>query len=229
MRDDGLIAGVGISTATRDQVAQAIRDAGIVTVQNAYSLVSRNDEDVLALCAQHAVSYVPYFPLGYAFPGMPKVVDDPVVQRTAAAVGVTPARVGLAWLLAHDPHVLLIPGRAAEQAVGVPSECARVGRTADISVTGRLFQSQVAITRPLQGGHEAWARISSNSCLRLRTTIDGEMWAAPTAGRILGSTPQNDIVKKSDAPKGASAALLDEPAAGAARGRAATRVLPRGQ
>ncbi len=28
----------------------------------------------------------------------------------AAALEVTPAQVGLAWLLAHDPHTLLIPG-----------------------------------------------------------------------------------------------------------------------
>jgi aryl-alcohol dehydrogenase-like predicted oxidoreductase len=32
------------------------------------------------------------------------------VLAAAAALGATPAQVGLAWLLAHDPHVLLIPG-----------------------------------------------------------------------------------------------------------------------
>jgi hypothetical protein len=31
----------------------------------------------------------------------------------AAALGVTPAQVGLAWLLGHDPHVLLIPGTSS--------------------------------------------------------------------------------------------------------------------
>jgi aryl-alcohol dehydrogenase-like predicted oxidoreductase len=28
-------------------------------------------------------------------------------------VGATPAQVGLAWLLAHDPHILLIPGTSS--------------------------------------------------------------------------------------------------------------------
>ncbi len=113
MRDEGLIAGIGISTATRAQVEQAITDAGIVTVQNPYSLLARDDKDVLDLCAQHGISYAPYFPLGSAIPGMPKVVDSPVVQRIATEVGATPAQVGLAWLLAHRPNVLLIPGTSS--------------------------------------------------------------------------------------------------------------------
>jgi pyridoxine 4-dehydrogenase len=113
MRDDGLIAGVGISTASHEQVAQAIEQADIVTVQNAYSLLDRSDEAVLRLCSDHGISYVPYFPLGSAFPGMPKVVDDPTVQAIAQQTDATPAQVGLAWLLAHDDSVLLIPGTSS--------------------------------------------------------------------------------------------------------------------
>ena len=113
MREDGLIAGVGISTATREQVVQAIEQADVVTVQNAYGVLSRGDEDVLRLCSEHGISYVPYFPLGGAFPGMPKVVEDEVVKAVATEVGATPAQVGLAWLLAHDDSVLLIPGTSS--------------------------------------------------------------------------------------------------------------------
>jgi aryl-alcohol dehydrogenase-like predicted oxidoreductase len=113
MREDGLIAGVGISTASRAQVEQAIAQADVVTVQNAYSLLAREDEEVLRLCSDHGISYVPYFPLGSAFPGMAKVVDNPVVQGIAQQTGATPAQVGLAWLLAHDDSVLLIPGTSS--------------------------------------------------------------------------------------------------------------------
>jgi pyridoxine 4-dehydrogenase len=113
MREDGLIAGVGISTASREQVVQAIELASVVTVQNAYSLLDRSDEDVLSLCSDHGISYVPYFPLGSAFPGMAKVVDDAVVQAIAQQTDATPAQVGLAWLLAHDDSVLLIPGTSS--------------------------------------------------------------------------------------------------------------------
>jgi len=113
MREDGLIAGVGISTATHEQVVQAIEQADVVTVQNAYSLLDRSDEDVLRLCSDHGISYVPYFPLGSAFPGMPKVVDDATVQAVAQQTDATPAQVGLAWLLAHDDSILLIPGTSS--------------------------------------------------------------------------------------------------------------------
>jgi pyridoxine 4-dehydrogenase len=53
---------------------------------------------------------VPYFPLGSAFPGFPKASDNAVVIDIAGKVGATPAQVGLAWLLAHTPTTLLIPG-----------------------------------------------------------------------------------------------------------------------
>ena len=107
---------------------QAIEQAAVVTVQNAYSLLDRSDEAVLRLCSDHGISYVPYFPLGSAFPGMPKVVDDATVQAVAQETDATPAQVGLAWLLAHDDSVLLIPGTSSvahlEQNLAVASVAA---------------------------------------------------------------------------------------------------------
>ncbi|MBB3663201.1 aryl-alcohol dehydrogenase-like predicted oxidoreductase [Prauserella sediminis] len=110
LRAEGKIAGIGISTATYAQVQQAIEQAGIVCVQNAFSLVDRKDAEVLDLCHDAGVAYVPYFPLGSAFPDMPKVTDNPAVQAVAERVGASPAQVGLAWLLARRDNVLLIPG-----------------------------------------------------------------------------------------------------------------------
>ena len=110
LRDEGKIAAIGISTATRAQVEQAIQQAGIGCVQNAFSLLDRSDADVLDLCAARGIAYVPYFPLGSAFPGLPKVTDNPAVRAVARRLGATPAQVGLAWLLAHRENILLIPG-----------------------------------------------------------------------------------------------------------------------
>lgn len=111
MRTEGLIGAIGVSSLTLDGVRRAL-GAGIVCVQNAYSLVAREDEAILALCAEHDVAWVPYFPLGGAYPGLPKVGEEPAVRSVAQSLGVSTAQVGLAWLLAHDPHVLLIPGTA---------------------------------------------------------------------------------------------------------------------
>lgn len=111
LRDEGKIGAIGLGSVTLDGLRRAL-PAGIVCVQNAYSLVSRDDEDMLRLCAAEGIAWVPFFPLGGAFPGLPKVAEEPVVHTVAESLGVTPAQVGLAWLLHHAPNVLLIPGTA---------------------------------------------------------------------------------------------------------------------
>lgn len=112
MRDEGMIGGIGLSSTTID-VLRAGLSAGLVCVQNAYSLIDRSDEAMLELCLEADVAWVPYFPLGGAFPGTPKVTDDAQVQAIATTLGATPSQVGLAWLLQHTPTTLLIPGTAS--------------------------------------------------------------------------------------------------------------------
>ncbi len=76
LRDEGKIGAIGLSSVTLDVLRRAL-PAGIVCVQNAYSLVSRDDEDILELCAAEGIAWVPFFPLGGAFPGLPKATDEP--------------------------------------------------------------------------------------------------------------------------------------------------------
>jgi aryl-alcohol dehydrogenase-like predicted oxidoreductase len=111
LRDEGKIGAIGLSSVTLDGLRRAL-PAGIACVQNAYSLVARDDENLLRLCAAEGIAWVPFFPLGGSFPGLPKVTDEPAVRAAAESLGVTPAQVGLAWLLHHAPNVLLIPGTA---------------------------------------------------------------------------------------------------------------------
>lgn len=112
MRDEGLIGGIGLSSITIDVLRRGL-PAGISCVQNAYSLVDRSDEPMIELCVAEGIAWVPYFPLGSAFPGLPKVTDEPDVQTIAATLGFTPSQVGLAWLLQHTPNTLLVPGTAS--------------------------------------------------------------------------------------------------------------------
>ncbi|SES08191.1 Predicted oxidoreductase [Lentzea xinjiangensis] len=111
LRDEGKIGAIGLSSVSLDVLRRAL-PAGVACVQNAYSLVSRDDEDLLRLCLAEGIAWVPYFPLGGTFPGLPKVTDEPAVHAVAQSLGVTPPQVGLAWLLHHAPNVLLIPGTA---------------------------------------------------------------------------------------------------------------------
>jgi len=109
LRAEGKIGGIGISSVSVGQLRQAL-PAGIACVQNAYNLLDRADEPLLELCSENDIAWVPYFPLGSAFAGAAKVTEHPAVLAAAAAQGATPAQVCLAWLLGHDPHILLIPG-----------------------------------------------------------------------------------------------------------------------
>lgn len=109
LRDEGKIGAIGISNVGLETLRRAL-PAGIVCVQNAYSLLNRSHEDELALCNEQGIAWVPFFPLGSAFPGFPKVAENAVVQRIAADLGVSGAQIGLAWLLAHAPNTLLIAG-----------------------------------------------------------------------------------------------------------------------
>jgi aryl-alcohol dehydrogenase-like predicted oxidoreductase len=111
LRDEGKIGAIGLSGVALDGLRRAL-PADVVCVQNAYSVVSRDDEDMLRLCAAEGIAWVPFFPLGGAFPGLPKAADEPAVHAVAESLGVTPSQVGLAWLLHHAPNVLLIPGTA---------------------------------------------------------------------------------------------------------------------
>jgi len=113
MRDEGLIAGIGVSNVSAEQLDAAIRLAGVVCVQNQYSLLDRQGEDILQRCVADGIAFVPFFPLGSAFPGMPKVTEQPAVVELADELGATPAQVGLAWLLHHAPTILLIPGTSS--------------------------------------------------------------------------------------------------------------------
>lgn len=113
MRDEGLIAGIGVSNVDLDQLDTAIRLAQVVCVQNSYSLLDRTHEAVLQRCEAEGIAFVPFFPLGSAFPGMPKVTENPAVITLADQLGATEAQVGLAWLLHHAENILLIPGTSS--------------------------------------------------------------------------------------------------------------------
>jgi pyridoxine 4-dehydrogenase len=112
LREEGKIASIGLSNVDAGQLRRAL-PVGIEAVQNAYNLLDRATEPVLRACREHAVAWIPYIPLGSAFPGYRKVPEDAVVRAVAREVGATASQVGLAWLLARYERTLLIPGTAS--------------------------------------------------------------------------------------------------------------------
>jgi pyridoxine 4-dehydrogenase len=79
-------------------------------VQNLFHLADRRGAPVLQECLSRGIAFVPFCPLGWPRGADNPVLTSPVVIRTAARLGATPAQVALQWLLQLAPNVLLIPG-----------------------------------------------------------------------------------------------------------------------
>ncbi|WP_020496708.1 aldo/keto reductase [Sciscionella marina] len=111
LRTEGKIGAIGLSAVDAERLRIAL-PAGIACVQNAHSLLSRESAALLRICRENGIPWVPFFPLGSAFSGHPKVTEHPEVRAVAAELGANPAQIGLAWLLAEYENTLLIPGTA---------------------------------------------------------------------------------------------------------------------
>jgi pyridoxine 4-dehydrogenase len=109
-RDEGLIAGIGISNVTHRHLLRALEIADIVCVQNAYNLANRSSTPLLDECAARGIAFVPFCPLGWPKRQHDEIRTNPAVTGIAASRGAAPAQVALAWLLAIADNVLLIPG-----------------------------------------------------------------------------------------------------------------------
>jgi diketogulonate reductase-like aldo/keto reductase len=109
-RDEGLIAGVGLSNVSLGQLRHAIAGTDIVCVQNLFHLAFRCGTPVLQECLSRGIAFVPFCPLSWPRGQDKPVLTSPVVIQTAARLGITPAQVALQWLGQLAPNVLLIPG-----------------------------------------------------------------------------------------------------------------------
>jgi pyridoxine 4-dehydrogenase len=104
LRDEGKIRHVGLSNVGRRHIDAAQEIVPVVSVQNRYSLTSRDSEEVLKKCEEEGLGFIPWFPLDAG--GIAKEAID----ETARSHDATPMQVALAWLLAHSPATLPIPG-----------------------------------------------------------------------------------------------------------------------
>ena len=111
LRDEGKIGAIGISSVPLDDVAARVAGGDRLRaerLQPARPLAGRDARRCAA--SRKASPGCRSSRSGSSFPAFPKVADNAVVREIAGELGATPAQVGLAWLLAHAPNTLLIPG-----------------------------------------------------------------------------------------------------------------------
>ena len=108
LQHQGLVRHIGLSNATRQQIAEGRSIARIVCVQNQYNLAQRADDALIDELAAEGIAYVPFFPLGGFSP-----LQSDALTRVAGELGATSMQVALAWLLQRAPNILLIPGTSS--------------------------------------------------------------------------------------------------------------------
>ena len=173
----GKVRHFGLSEAAPATVRRAHAVHPVAAVQSEYSLWWRGPElGLLATLDELGIGFVPFSPLGRGFltgaitaettfptgdmrAGLPRFAAEAlaanqqlldVLARLAAAKGVTPAQLALAWLLAQKPWIVPIPGtrkvgrldenlRAAEVVLDDADLAEIAAALADIPVEGDRY------------------------------------------------------------------------------------------
>lgn len=137
---EGKIGSIGLSEMSADTLRKAYAVHPIAAMQTEYSLWTRNPEiGVLQACKELGTTFVAFSPVGRGalagavrdpadlaekdlrrgqprfnaenWPANLKLID--AFNSIAAAQGVTPAQLSLAWVLSRGDHVVTIPGTAS--------------------------------------------------------------------------------------------------------------------
>ena len=106
MQREGLIAEVGLSEVSVEEIEAARTFFPVVSVQNHYNLVRRKYEDVLDFCQREGIAFIPWYPLEAGS----LTEEGGKVTKIAQRLDATPAQLALAWVLKRSPVMLPIPG-----------------------------------------------------------------------------------------------------------------------
>jgi aryl-alcohol dehydrogenase-like predicted oxidoreductase len=123
LQREGKIRHVGVSNVTEGQLREAQRVVPIVSVQNRYNVTDRSSQQVLDLCEQDSLVFLPWAPIQEAGRNVG-------VLNAARRLGATEHQVVLAWLLSSSPAMLPIPG------TGSPDHAAENIAAASLELTG---------------------------------------------------------------------------------------------
>jgi pyridoxine 4-dehydrogenase len=108
LQAEGKVGMIGVANVTVEELRRARAVGEIVSVQNRYNLSDRASEDVLAVCEDAGIAFLPWFPIGAG-----ALAGASELQAVASAHGATAAQVAIAWLLQRSPVILPIPGTSS--------------------------------------------------------------------------------------------------------------------
>jgi aryl-alcohol dehydrogenase-like predicted oxidoreductase len=114
LRSEGKIDLIGLSNVDQPTVLRALEIADVAEIQNGYSLIDRQDDELLEFARARGIAFVPFGPLGSGYNrGPSRLAAERTVVRIAKKHGAAPTQIALAWLLARYERMLLIPGTSS--------------------------------------------------------------------------------------------------------------------
>lgn len=107
LKQYGLIERIGVSNYSAKQLQRAVDVIGdVFSVQNQLNPAYRQELDVLEVCEQHGIAYLPWSPTKGA-----RANDaQAIVKELADEKGVSTYAIAIAWLRSLSPSIVPIPG-----------------------------------------------------------------------------------------------------------------------
>ena len=124
LKEHGYVAEVGLSNVNAEMLRHAIRiggtpsQGGIISVQNEYSPNYRHWRDVIDLCTEYGIAYLPWSPLGGGA-HFHKISSGEIgaFKQMAIGKGVSPYALVIAWHLSQFPTAIPIPGASKPSSI----------------------------------------------------------------------------------------------------------------
>lgn len=106
LKDEGVVSEVGVSNVSAELLDRAREQVEIATVQNRYNLDDRGSREVLEICDDEDIGFIPWAPIN----GDDLAEHGDLLDEIAEEHDATRRQVGLAWLLERSAVILPIPG-----------------------------------------------------------------------------------------------------------------------
>lgn len=137
LTEAGKIRHWGISQATEENIRRAHKECPLTAIQNRYSMMSRDFENLFPVLEELNIGFVAFSPLANGFlsdkytkdskfdaktdyrANMPQFSKEgfeanqellELLRNTAQSKNATPAQISLAWMMAKKPYIVPIPG-----------------------------------------------------------------------------------------------------------------------
>jgi pyridoxine 4-dehydrogenase len=111
LQQEGKIRHIGVCNVDAALLAKARSVATVVSVENRYNVISRQSDDIIALCEREHIAFIPWFPLARRGQGNAAAEARlAALQALATERHIEMPEAALAWLLARSPVMLPIPG-----------------------------------------------------------------------------------------------------------------------